>query len=146
MSTKQFFAFLLSLVITASACILPVAATNCAAATNQVADNLVSAGEISLRWVEALSARATISKSGTTLYSKAYLQARSSGTSISGTLYLEKYVNGKWRTEKSWRISGTGLLDVQKSKSCKTGVTYRTSFVVYAGTERVEQISASLAL
>lgn len=44
---------------------------------------------------------------------------------ISGTIYLEKYTNGRWSQVNSWSISGTGALVVSKSYRGTSGNTYR---------------------
>ncbi|WP_077368989.1 hypothetical protein [Anaerosalibacter sp. Marseille-P3206] len=72
----------------------------------------------------------SISAEGTTLYPEVYIKAKSSSSSISGTMYLEKYSSGRWTSVTSWSLKGTGNVFLSKSYRGTSGVKYRTRVVV----------------
>lgn len=56
-------------------------------------------------------------------------------------MYLQKYSNGRWVNVTSWKISGTGEVDLKRSYKGTSGVTYRTKVVVKVGTENIIEYS-----
>lgn len=94
-------------------------------------------------WTHIASMSVTISKSGTTLYPEAYVQAMNSSTYISGSMHLEKYSGGSWVIVKSWIISGTGSAFASQSYTGITGVTYRTRIAVSVSGEYAEGTSGT---
>lgn len=78
-----------------------------------------------------------ISATGTTLYPEVYIEAKSSSSPITGTMYLEKYSSGRWTNVTSWNIKGTGSVTLSKSYIGTSGVTYRTRVVVTVNGETV---------
>lgn len=65
---------------------------------------------------------------------------------ISGTIYLEKYINGRWSQVNSWSISGTGALVVSKSYRGTSGNTYRARVSVNVEGERINSTSSTVKL
>lgn len=94
-------------------------------------------------WISISSISPKISAEDTTLYPEVYVKAKSSSSLISGTMYLEKYVSGKWTNVTSWSIKGTGSAAAFKSYSGTSGIQYRTRVVVTVGSEKVEATSSS---
>lgn len=84
-----------------------------------------------------------ISVEGTTLYPEVYVSAKSSSGSISGTMYLEKYSFGRWRSVTSWSFSGTSSVFLSKSYRGTSGIKYRTKVVVTIDGENAVATSGS---
>ncbi|MBU5330860.1 hypothetical protein KQI61_01495 [Anaerocolumna aminovalerica] len=84
-----------------------------------------------------------ISASGTTLYPEVYIEAKKSNGLISGTMYLEKYSGGSWKTVTSWNLKGTSNVSASKSYQGTSGTKYRTKVVVTVDGERAEATSGS---
>jgi len=97
-------------------------------------------------WDEISNILIDISASGTTLYPEVYINAKSSSSSISGTMYLEKYTSRKWASVKSWNFSGTGNVFVSKSYKGTPGIEYRTKVVVDVDGEKATATSGSWKL
>jgi len=87
-----------------------------------------------------------ISASGTTLYPEVYINAKSSSSSISGIMYLEKYTSGKWTSVTSWNFSGTGNVFISKSYRGTSVIEYRTKVVVDVNGEKVTATSGNWKL
>lgn len=98
------------------------------------------------RWSEAGYIYADIGSNGTTLYLSASVTAQEENAKITGTLYLEKNVNGKWKKVKSWRFSGKGDLDVSKTCKGTEGTEYRVRVTAKVGSENITETSASYEL
>lgn len=65
-------------------------------------------------WEDNGNANVSIYNSNNILNIETTITAKSN-YNISGTIYLEKYINGRWSQVNSWSISGTGALVVSKS-------------------------------
>ena len=85
----------------------------------------------------------SISAEGTTLYPEVYIKAKNSSSSISGTMYLEKYSSGRWISVTSWSLKGTGNVFLSKNYRGASGVKYRTRVVVTVDGEKAEAISGT---
>lgn len=94
-------------------------------------------------WESISGISPSISAEGTTLYPEVYIKAKSSSGSISGTMYLEKYVSGRWTSVTSWSFKGTGNVFLSKSYRGTSGVEYRTRVVVNIDGETAEATSGS---
>ncbi len=112
-----------------------------AATTENFSSTIFSQSMIQPYWSEALNVNATLSVSGNTLKSEAQITAITSSNKITGTMYLQKYSNGRWVNVTSWKISGTGEVDLKRSYKGTSGVTYRTKVVVKVGTENIIEYS-----
>ena len=95
-------------------------------------------------WSETSTAMARISTSGTTVFPSMHVRAMNFATRIFGTMILEESRNGSWVSVASWAVSGTGVLNAERTFSGTSGTTYRTRFVVTVGSERIERTSASV--
>lgn len=84
-----------------------------------------------------------ISVVGNTLYPEVSIKAKSSLSSITGTMYLEKYSAGRWTSVASWSLKGTGSVSLSKSYIGTSGVNYRTRVVVTVDGETATAISGS---
>lgn len=85
----------------------------------------------------------SISVEGTTVYPEVYIKAKSSSSSIGGTMYLEKYSSGRWTSVTSWSLKGTGNVFLSKSYRGTSGVKYRTRVIVNVDGEAAEATSGS---
>ena len=79
--------------------------------------------------------------SGSTLSSALQISAFSDSKKITGTLYLQKKSNGRWANVTSWKINGTGDVDMEHTYKGISGVTYRLKVVVKVGTESITEYS-----
>lgn len=127
------------------ALILAAVMAVCAMSTTALAAQPPNVGqqEITPYWLNADTARATITASGSTVKPGAIFQAKDSTVDIDGTLYLEVKSGGSWEEVDSWSIGGTGSLSVIKSYTGAASGTYRSRAVVTVGTEEIEVVSAS---
>lgn len=92
-------------------------------------------------WDNISSISPYISVEGTTLYPEVYIKAKSPSGSISGAMYLEKYVSGRWTSETSWSFKGTGNVFLSKSYRGTAGAKYRIRVVVTVDGETAVAIS-----
>lgn len=94
-------------------------------------------------WESISGISPSISAEGTTLYPEVFIEAKKSSSSISGTMYLEKYSSGRWTSVTSWSLKGTGNVFLSKSYRGTSGVKYRTRVVVTVDGEKVEATSGT---
>src|SRR5690554_2428160 len=85
---------------------------------------------ISPYWTNISDISVDISANKTTLYPETYIQTKSSNGTISGTMYLERQVSGRWVSVTSWSISGTGSVLLSKTYQGASGTKYRVRVVV----------------
>lgn len=97
-------------------------------------------------WVDIAEISPMLDADGTTLYPEVSVTAETSSAKIKGTMYLEKYSSGRWKTAKSWSFSGTGSLFVSKSYSGVSGTKYRTRVSVTIGSETARATSDSCSI
>ena len=133
------------MLITASLLVTPVSAQNPTPLTGyyKVYES-ASSDLITPFWQETRSAVAMINLSGRTITSSMSVAAHSSATRISGTMFLERNVNGSWTSVQSWAVSGTGVLNASRTATATVGGSYRTRFVVTVGSERIERTSNTI--
>ncbi|MEG2511817.1 MAG: hypothetical protein RSA52_01010 [Acetivibrio sp.] len=101
---------------------------------------------ISPYWANISDISVDISANKTTLYPETYIQAKSSTGTISGTMYLEKYVSGSWTSVTLWGVSGTGDVLLSKTYQGAFGTKYRVRVVVTVNGEREEVTSGTCTL
>ena len=108
-------------------------------------DQLIKADYQSITplWISIADITPYISAEGRTLYPEAYIKAKSSSGSISGTMYLEKYSLGRWTSVTSWSFSGTSSVFLSKSYRGTSGVKYRTKVLVTVDGENAVATSGS---
>ncbi|WP_326906534.1 hypothetical protein [Sedimentibacter sp. MB31-C6] len=94
-------------------------------------------------WVEIITILPDISASGNTLYPEVYVKAKSTSSSITGIMYLEKYSSGSWVNVTSWSLKGTGSLSAFKSYSGISNNIYRTRVVITVNGETAEAVSGT---
>ena len=92
-------------------------------------------------WNETASVNVYLTTSGSTLSSALQISAFSDSKKITGTLYLQKKSNGRWANVTSWKINGTGDVDMEHTYKGISGVTYRLKVVVKVGTESITEYS-----
>lgn len=97
-------------------------------------------------WVDIAEISPMLDADGTTLYPEVSVTAETSSAKIKGTMYLEKYSSGRWKTAKSWSFSGTGSVFVSKSYSGVSGTKYRTRVSVTIGSETAQATSDSCSI
>ena len=83
----------------------------------------------------------SISISGKQISVSVYISPISSTTTTTGKLYLEKKSGNGWAPVTSWPIDVTGKVDIAKTYSGTTGVTYRTRVVVTTGADEIDVAS-----
>lgn len=96
-------------------------------------------------WEDNGNANVSIYNSNNILNIETTITAKSN-YNISGTIYLEKYTNGRWSQVNSWSISGTGALVVSKSYRGTSGNTYRARVSVNVEGERINSKSSTVKL
>lgn len=101
---------------------------------------------IAPRWNNIARITPGISGSGTKVYYDDTIIAKSSSSSITGTLHLEKYSGGKWTSVAKTNIRGTGDADVEGSFTGVKGTQYRTKVVVSVAGESATVYSSSYTL
>jgi hypothetical protein len=101
---------------------------------------------ISPFWTSISDISPRISAEGSTLYPEVYIEAISSTGTISGTMYLEKYVSGSWTNVTSWGISGTGSAFLSKTYQGTSGTKYRVRVVVTVNGEKAEVLSKTCTI
>jgi len=145
MSIKKTLSVATVTLLSASLLAAPVSAQSPQQAHNvgYIAPESISYGIISPFWSETSSAVASIHISNRNITSGMSVVAQNSATRISGTMFLERNVNGSWTRVQSWAVSGTGVLNASRTATASAGGTYRTRFVVTVGSERIERTSAS---
>ena len=92
-------------------------------------------------WEEVSSIIVIMDISDNVIVAETNIEGEKGNEKISGTMYLEKYSSGKWVRAKSWKLSGKGNLNVQKTYRGKEGIEYRVRVVAKVGSETVEEIS-----
>ncbi len=109
--------------------------------TTVVADNLAIT-----RWVDTTMVIPSISNSGRDISVSVLIKPKKKTEKSVGTLYLQKYSGGKWKTEVSWSIDEEGTVDITKSYTGKSNVKYRTKVVVTTGSDEITATSSEITL
>lgn len=116
---------------------VPVSAAENAAVIGTVA----SAQTIAPLWESTKTVVPSISISGKQISVSVYISPISSTTTTTGKLYLEKKSGNGWAPVTSWPIDVTGKVDIAKTYSGTTGVTYRARVVVTTGADEIDVAS-----
>lgn len=96
---------------------------------------------IDLYYLEASSAKTTLSISGGIASCTAQLTAKSKKR-LYITLKIQKYTGGTWKTVQTWTKSGTGArLELIKTASVPQGYQYRTVATMKCGSENITKYS-----
>ncbi|MBR0092098.1 MAG: hypothetical protein IJP92_10400 [Lachnospiraceae bacterium] len=106
--------------------------------------NVNSIPTVRPRWDETTFFNTDISADGRTVTSSVYAYVSNPSISVSGTLYLEKYDRGTWKTVKSWSYTGSFQINVIKRYTVSSGGSYRTRAYMVAGSDRINQASGSI--
>jgi hypothetical protein len=85
--------------------------------------------------------RCAVNFDGKQISVSVYISPISSTTTTTGKLYLEKKSGNGWAPVTSWPIDVTGKVDIAKTYSGTTGVTYRTRVVVTTGADEIDVAS-----
>lgn len=101
---------------------------------------------ISPRWISTTLVAPSISNSGRSISASILISPKQSSAKSSGTLYLEQYVGGRWKTAKSWSINKSGTVDITKSYTGKSNVKYRVKVVVTTGSDNITAYSNEITL
>jgi len=97
-------------------------------------------------WNSISSIIPRISADNNTLYPEVDIEAKSSSATVSGTMYLEKLVSGKWTMVTSWSISSTGSAFLSKTYQGTYGATYRVKIAVTVDGEKAEAFPRNYTL
>ena len=135
MVRKLLMALSLALLFT----ICPIDKTNNSLAYSE--ENLISP-----LWDKSFNSSVYATSSGNNIILEANISSRNISSSINGSLYLEKYTNGRWVTETSWVLSGRGSLISTKRHYGATGTRYRARLRVTVNGETSTAYSSSIQL
>lgn len=129
-------AFLAMMVVSVQA--LPVYATSF---TLPESRQMLENHAISLRWTSTTLVVPSVSNSGKNISASILISPKQSSAKSSGTLYLQQYIGGRWKTAKSWSINKSGTVDITKKHTGKNNVKYRVKVVVTTGSDRITAYS-----
>ncbi len=102
--------------------------------------------EIGLLWEDAGNIYTNLKNYGNSIRVEASILAKSNSDFISGTMYLERYSNGRWVSDKTWSFSGTGSKNLSKSYTGISGNTYRVRVNAKIGGQSISETSSSIRL
>lgn len=138
MKNKKVIAAALLAMMVASVQELPVYATSFVPSeSGQVLESQI----IAPRWTSTTLVVPSISNSGESISASILISPKQSSVKSAGTLYLEEYVGGRWKTAKSWSINKSGTVDITKTYTGKSNVKYRVKVVVTTGSDKVTAYS-----
>lgn len=138
MKTRKITAFLL--ICTLMASMLSFTAAALAATDVQTSDAPI---EIAPLWINTMNMSCNLSSSGRTITCVGNITALS-GSTISGTLTLQRQNGSSWEDVTSWsRNSTTALLNFNETHTVNRAGTYR---VVLSGTVTRNGVSESVSL
>ena len=103
-------------------------------------------GIVAPRWDNTYNLICNTSASGRTLYSTLVVNSSNTNTSISGTMYLERYANGSWSSVKSWKVSGKGQVSTSQTYTGTSGYRYRTRVSIQIGSDSINRTSNEVTL
>ena len=138
---RIFFSWSLTTVLSIT-CAVP----SCAATLDVLGVQGINPGIVTPKWNDTYNLICHTSASGRTVYSTLVINATNTNTSISGTMYLEHYSNGSWRTMKSWSVSGKGQVSKFQTYTGTYGYRYRTRVSVQVGSDSVNRTSDEVSL
>lgn len=101
---------------------------------------------ISPRWSEISDISIYVSAEGRTVYPEIHVKSKKSSGRITGTMYLEKYSNGRWVKVTSWDFKGTSSVFLSKSYNGTYGNEYRARAVVSIDGETTVSKSGSVKI
>ena len=97
-----------------------------------------------LRWNDTAFVDVSVSISGTKVTAFVSVEADDPNMICSGTLYLERYVNGGWSVVASTRVNGTGSATASVSATGIKNNTYRARIYVKVGSDTLINTSRSV--
>ncbi|GEM_PF-416047 len=97
-------------------------------------------------WDSTILVKPSISKAGRTLSVSILITPKNSSIKSSGTLYLEQYSGGQWKTASSWTINKTGTVDITKTYKGTSKERYRTKVIVTTGTDNITATSNEITV
>ena len=99
-----------------------------------------------IMWSDTLLCKCYISSSGNTITSTLIVTANNTNTSISGTMYLEKYEGGTWKNVNSWNVSGWGQVTRSPTYNGVSGKKYRARISLTVGSDQINSTSNEITL
>lgn len=141
MNFKKIFVILSALVM-----VIGISTNTVKAIDFQNSNMVISNANVKPLWNNTSSIFVDLYSSGRILNAETLIKPYSSNADVSGTLYLERLSNGRWITESSWTISGTGSVSISRSYSGTRGNTYRTRVSANVNGERASSTSRSVSL
>lgn len=102
--------------------------------------------DIGVLWDDGNTIHSDIFNNGNRISLSARILAKINSDSISGTMYLERYSNGRWVTDAAWSFRGTGRANLSKSYTGSYGNTYRVIVNASIGGESISKTSSSIRL
>lgn len=99
-----------------------------------------------IMWSDTMLCKCYISSSGNTITSTLIVTANNTNTSISGTMYLEKYEGGTWKNVNSWNVSGLGQVTMSPTYNGVSGKKYRARISLTVGSDQINSTSNEITL
>ncbi len=91
-------------------------------------------------WNNTVSVKTLVEESDSEIKASAVVISRNNAE-VSGTLYLQKYKRGRWKTVESWSVEGSGFTKISEYYSGSSG-KYRTKLSINVGGENITSYSA----
>lgn len=98
------------------------------------------------RWTSTTMVAPSISNSGRSISASILISPKQSTTKSSGTLYLEEYADGRWRSVRSWSINQTGTVGITKTYTGKSKTKYRVKVIVTTGVDKITAYSNEITI
>lgn len=102
--------------------------------------------EYNLRWENIGQVEPTIEASGLYLDLLVVIRPLNSSSRSVGTVYLQKYSSGTWKTARSWSFDQTGTVKFSRTVKGVSGTKYRIRVSGTVGGESFSSVSKSVTL
>lgn len=146
MKTKKLAAKLASLIMTGMIVTAVQTIPVSAATAVTIPPNTSEFYVIMPRWASTSVVAPSISKSGRSISASVLISPKNKNIKSSGTLYLERYSGGSWKTVTSWSINKTGTVDITKLYRGKSNEKYRTKVSVTTGEDKITVTSNEITI
>lgn len=143
MKNKKVIVAILFAMMAISVQALPVYATSFAPSKSR---QMLEHCTISPHWISTTLVVPSISNSGRSISASILISPKESSVESSGTLYLEEYSGGYWKTAKTWSINKSGTINITKSYTGKSNMTYRVKVVVTTGSDKITAYSTEITI
>lgn len=118
----------------------------CATTVTQECGETTVSDEAGVRWSDTQYYKCNVSSNGNTITSTLSVIAYNTNTTISGTMYLERYDGKTWKQVTSWSVSGKGKINMSPTFNGTSGKKYRAGFSIRVGTDQINETSNEITL